>query len=54
VLVNAAAIAVAKPRGDYVPPLLFARVRSPMELRLCRCTNAHTQERRAWARRGVR
>jgi len=41
------------PRGAYAPPLLFARVRPPAELRLFRCTNAHPQERRPGAHRGA-
>jgi len=40
VLTNAGAITAAKPRGDLRPPLLFAHVRPPTELRLLRSTNA--------------
>ena len=52
-LVHAVAIAFVRPRGAYASRCCSCAVRPPTDLRLLRCANAHTQERRASARRAV-
>jgi hypothetical protein len=52
VLANAGAVAVAN-HGGLTPPALGAERTSAGEKRLLRCTNAHSLERRASARRGT-
>jgi hypothetical protein len=43
----------SEPTGGLRPPLLVHGVRSASKWRFLRCTNAHSQERRASARRGT-